>query len=117
MYCIVLRCIVLYCIVLLTKQNIILKPSCPGRISWYSYCIKLERNIITSEKNYNNDNNNKKKNNNNNSHNHNNKIFIMRMKYKGKQKEVKKEMSDLQTEIPMIFISIILTVQLHFSFD
>ena len=41
----------------------------------------------------------------------------MRMKYKGKQKEVKKEMSDLQTEIPMIFISIILTVQLHFSFD
>ena len=89
MYCIVL----IYCIVLLTKQNIISKPSCPGRISWYFYCNKLERKqnrfrkkitimiiiIIT-------------------------KIFIMRMKYKGKQKEVKKEMSDLQTAIPVIFI-------------
>ena len=41
----------------------------------------------------------------------------MRMKYKGKQKEVKKEMCDLQTAIPMIFILKSLNVQLHFQAD
>ena len=43
------------------------------------------------------------------------KIFIMVMQYKGKQKEVKKDMSDLQKAIPMIFISIIFNCTITFS--
>ena len=116
MYCIALYCIILHCIVNKAKYHFKTVLSWQDIMVFLLYQIGKKYNRFR-KKNYNIDNNNKKKNNNNNNHNHNNKIFIMRMKYKGKQKQVKKEMSDLQTEIPMIFISIILTVQLHFSFD
>ena len=66
--CILLYCIVLYYIVLLTKKNIILKESCPGRKSWYIYYIKLERKQNNSRKKINIDHNN---NNNNNKNIHN----------------------------------------------
>ena len=70
--CIVLYCIVLYYIVLLTKQNIILKQSCPCRKSWYIYFMKLERKQNHSRKKINIDHNNNNNNNNNkNIHNEN----------------------------------------------
>ena len=61
LHCIVLHFIVLHCIVNKAKYHLNSKWTdckCPGRKSWYIYCIKLERKQSCSrKKKYNNDNN------------------------------------------------------------